>query len=566
MPPLRKRVKLEHMPYIPYLKPQQQEAVPAMPLNRERAPTVDTRGVQQALGQLSEASQQPMTPVAPFLAPGQGLEAAGREISGAGDVMARLAMASAEAENDHDAAVAQNRLDSEWAAFQADVIQRNVDPREWPKLWEDKSGRAIQDVMRKENMSPIARKRIGIYVSKWSTQTKGRVVIDAVKETGQRAEAAGIAGVMQANAAGNPDLARERLKVLRERSYFDPMKGQQLEQSIAAGERQMAEDSYISAVRQYGVEAAEKILDDPKFGSNLEGWTESDRERLRNYGQAVGRDQLSAAVDDVANFLAENPNASPADVETAAGGRLAPAQLEKWKAEALDRNEAWVKAQRMKPENINAAFARLDDAVDKFDMSDPNAREDYERIRRAAVALLPPGQRGIITEELNRKWRASKDLPDPPDWKVQTVRNQIGNLFEAGALGKFRSDPVFDPETGRTVTKEDVAEKNKAEALRGAMLGHMLTYLRENPNAADADVRAELDAVKNGRAPVIRFTPAPAAPAEAPQGAKPKRTRLTEEDRQMLDDLRLPGDDEGGGVSAGTRLIPYDPPPDPDEE
>jgi hypothetical protein len=385
--------------------------------------------------------------------------------------------------------------------------------------------------------------------------TPGHVVIQAAARSHEREGEHYMAQLVTARQGNDWQGAEDATKKLQDHGFIaeDEAARQrgQTQVAQAAAAKQLAENSVIQSVREFGLEKTLDVIADPKFGGGV--IDEGDRERLKDMARAVDRDVVSTAVNEVANYLATNPTASPADVEREAGGRLPPAELEKWKTEANERLKDKVQAHRALPEVIDANYARLLDEAEKFDRTAPNAKEEYTRIHREAVALLPEGLRGEITGPIERKWRASLQPPDPPDALKSAITGMASSMFDAGTLGRFKKEPRLVQREGSDgtmrdfwVTETDPEIEQKALAKKGALLIYMGKWAAANPNATPEQAREVMTQFLDGSAPVIRFTPPPATPA------------IPEANPPTLDDL----DGSGGGGGPASILLPpldYDP-------
>lgn len=171
------------MPIIALPRPQAVTALPGLALDRESRGQVDTRGVQSALLQFNESNKLPQMDPQAMAAPYEALGSVGRAIAQAGSVLGGIALKKQEAENDIAIARADQRMDREYADFEAWKADRNNDPQSWAPEWERRLATLQKEFGSMEKLHPAARENINLRLIRYSGQSAAGVAKDATKQT-----------------------------------------------------------------------------------------------------------------------------------------------------------------------------------------------------------------------------------------------------------------------------------------------------------------------------------------------------------------------------------------------
>jgi len=468
--------------------------VPAPVLNRERAPMVNLAGVQQGLGRLAAAGQSDMIPLAPFTAPGQGLQAVGEGMQSLSGVFAKLAEVKAEAKNDLDAATAVNALDMAYAEHEK--RRQTLPADQWEDDWAKRSTVALAGVMANDKLAPVTRRRLELYGQKWSGQTAVRVARDATQTIGQRAENELFSSLERDMANENFDAVDAKIAEVEgaikngRMAYIDPGRlghariVNQKAREAAKKQAEVAvmkahEGNIINMAKSGNLDLALKQLDAPGFmGGKADP---ADIEVLRNKAQAAWRDRSAAELDGLANDIASGKISSAKEIEAVDSPFITPAL--KKEAVRMLVHQSQTEMARDREENGVANAVKYRRAVKDYDpKSDPD-RVKYFTLMHEISGRVEQSSAGEITGDLYRKYGAT-----PPKLAMRPEIQQ--NISKS-------LDVTFDPETGafpwrvktkdalgRETTKEDIAQRQRALDAQTAVEIKINDWFREHPEDA----------------------------------------------------------------------------------
>jgi hypothetical protein len=240
-----------------------------MALDRERRPTIDSRGIASAVagvadaaGQLARSSRMPDLP--DDLANGyRALGAVGSAIADAGGVLGALAIKRREAESIAQIAEAEAQVDMEEADFEKWKAS-NPDPSTWESEWTNRLGK-IQGIAANEKLNAGARERLGLMMTRYGGASMARVSKEAASTTFARASSAIEASVASAIDKGNFEEARQRAQGGVAGGYFHEDRATRLMMAADEGERRSIQMQADTALKLGDIEGAKSLYDSPLF-------------------------------------------------------------------------------------------------------------------------------------------------------------------------------------------------------------------------------------------------------------------------------------------------------------
>ncbi|SKB08726.1 hypothetical protein SAMN02745166_05009 [Prosthecobacter debontii] len=173
------------MPLIPLLPTSTAPLTdaPATVFDRERRPTVDTRGVQQAMLRYNEASKMPLMDPAVGAAPYEALGSVGRALTHTGDMLVTLAIKKQEGTDKRLIHTAQSAMDQATTDFQVWQAQNPNSPEQWPTEAQRRAQETIQPYLEMKELSSSGKADLQLISQAWSKQFLGGVDLAATKQT-----------------------------------------------------------------------------------------------------------------------------------------------------------------------------------------------------------------------------------------------------------------------------------------------------------------------------------------------------------------------------------------------
>lgn len=507
------------MPLIPRLQPSEVRDAAAPVLDRERRPTVDTREVAQAAGNLGSV-RQPTVNGAALAAPFDALGSIGRAVGEAGGILGALAIKQREAESDMQVADAQSLMETARAEFESwTMTDRN--PGGWGVAWDEKWSEATAAILSNDKLNEGARQRIGLAIADYGGKAKVDVARTAARKSFAMAGDSYDARIERAFEVGNYDhaltLSREKVG----KGYGWEHETAHLEGRVKEAQERDAreakaalytrhEENIIGMAQAGHLDLALKQLDAPGFGGG--SLTNDDKQRLRDRAQAVTRDRQAEAAGAVADGIASEKIKSSADIDALDDTFLTPSQ--KLRAKEMLRGFNADKAHEDREKNGVRNFVEMRRKVSNYDpASDPDRAEFYMLLQETRLRVGNEDD-GILRQELYRKSGAK-----PPEWKPSDPLKAAMTASIAGyydrALMPF-TDAV-DTAKAALSQKDGGTEANRA-ALNAARLAlskkeeslkwqeegihrQMREWFEANPNPAPDKVRGELNRIlDNGTA------------------------------------------------------------------
>lgn len=491
------------MPLIPRLQPSETGPAAAPVLDRERRPTVDSREVAQAADNLASV-RQPLVNGSAMAAPFDALGSIGRAVMETGGILGALAIKQREAESDMQVADAQSRMETSRAEFETWAMT-DTNPGGWSAAWDERWNESTSAILADEKLNEGARRRIGLTIADYGGKMKVDVAKSAVKRTFKMLGDSYNARMMRAHA--QKDYGRE-MELAREAQgkgllWEDQVAGIEIEIEKAkkADAREARLNGVISAVKTSGYAATADSINDPKYGAGADV-DEEEKQALLQAARRTANGMEADVADDAANWMAQNPTATAAEVRARYGANMSPAELEKWAGAASERQKTARMAYLARPEVTDANFARLMDEAKAFDTSADDWSSEYARIHREVASLLPEGLRGDVTQIIETKRRSVGKLPPLDPVTVSTANDMIEGRFRSGGFGQFMAPD------GKGGYKENPKEKEKALAKKGAVLRGIREALKD-PAVTPAQLSGIIDELTNGQAPTMRFTTPP---------------------------------------------------------
>lgn len=424
-----------------------------MALDRERRPTIDTRGiasaadgVASAAGQLANASRMPNLP--DELANGyKALGPAGAAIMGAGGVLGALAIKRKEAESIAQVAEAEAQVDAEEADFESWKMQ-NPDPATWEGEWQTRLTK-IQGMAADEKLNNGAREKLGLLMTRYSGKSSVRVARDASTMTFQRAASATAGSIAASVEKGDFETARAKLNEGVSGGYFYGEKEQKYNSAINEAERQTLQKQAENLLMMGQVEEAKSVFKSPLFSE-----TDRTNEVLKIDKTVVKGNQqgefiqLADKAPDEALAKIEDP-ASFHLIEPAERVRLkdfAERKLDEYGRQEADAAE--VAIMDLPPEKIKDA------AVDNLGVS---------------FKYASPEQKAIIRNKL----------------AVKQGKAAINDraTFERAWTEVSNYDPSTDPKGFKAVYMEQNYDALFTESMRDELKGIMDKKRKKEPNA-----------------------------------------------------------------------------------
>lgn len=550
----------------------------------QAARSVLSRGVPAVslnLGAATAAVAAPVLDVRAAGAAGQGLAQLGQGLGAAGDMLGKLAQKQAEHINERHILEAEAAMDEVRGKIAARWINE-PDETKWEGIAAEELSAAEGSILH-ESLSPDAREAISTRMVRWNARTIGEAKVNSARRSREKLTEQLGARAMQFEAAGNAEGAAAVYTHMEKEGLLAADRAEALRQQAAkAAEVKQKEAAWNQEYAAIQADPEAYLAENAGLRPN-----ESPEEHAQRVGAArqTARMRFLEQSQEVENLLVK-PGVTAAEIEAATSG-MQPAEAARWKESFVRLQDSAAKAEAMKPENINALWAKLDEAVDGFDRDAPDARAQYTAIRGTALAGLPEGWRQHILSRLDGKW--SGEPPDLPTALRDEMLSAIDGAYDEGQFGPVTmavtegKDKAADRwevaipgktyEATRVTAKPLPEEKLKAARARKAGLKlRMLEAMKAHPEWAGDPAAAfsYLDGLKSGvrreSAPALRFGGGGIPEVEPSAGARPLpslRQRPAPADSRGASewiDSNLP-DVPGPPGSGSSLLFPDEPPP-----
>jgi hypothetical protein len=537
---------------IPLPKTQGQTPVPAqasfLGAGKVTQSSINMSGVQapQAVQVDSRIATWDAAPLAAF---GQ----LGQDIAGK---LHQVQMERYEAQNRVDIADARLAMDQALAQFENDKLTNNYDPRDWGKLWQERSDKIHAQFEADERYSPVAREALNLELKDWRGQTAIRINTDATKATFQRARESDNAQYISLVDSGQYNKARTHVE---SSPYFSADDKVNLHLQIRDKEKEVEEQAIIDTEISVMSTDPRKWLEEKKDYKPQNAKEMQRMEWLKNRAQATIHDQTTEASDRILNALATAQGTGKVlvdeDIDKLANGALSPYALSKLKSDNAAMQNASEKARRAAPEYQREMMGRVDAAIRDFD---PNATDSDDELFDILGGIAQLGE-GVAPEM--RKRLEAKRKPEPADdtihdiaeermkallydkekfsttHKIGTyladgllrdeIKLQLGglNYKEANEVAKIASQneekaidlyKKYSSQEGRTITVLDKTTRDAFTALKygestwkttdekgeseaafryGSALKSYREWSKQHPNASDKEASAKLSEI-----------------------------------------------------------------------
>lgn len=485
------------MALIPSINPTKLAPLPGVrgpALDHLARPRVDTSALQSGLLSLGKAGAMPDVDPRAFNAEFEALGAVGKALASAGSVMGAVVEKRAEAKNDADAGDAEAALMDATGKFTKWKAE-NPNPDLWEEGWKTHAAEATSAVLSNPLLSARGKERIAAGAQRWASRGALAAVEESTTATFKRAASAEEAVYSRSIQSKDYITAGESAKRGEEKGYFFPHQRAAMEAGIVKAQKiDKKEDLLRSVIAAPDAWLAEHPM--PAEGEDGDDWAAA-----HSVAEAASRDALQNTQKAVADYMAGNPLATPGSVTEFAQGRLRPAELEHFTAEAARRLRVGAADESAKPENVKALFGQLLAASDKFmaapqSSTDPASRESYVALHLAARGL-PESLRGEITGPLEKKWR--QDSPDIDGTVKDYVGASLKGLYDQGGFGRLEMRVLKGPEDEGFLsykpdykTVVDPAGKAAADAKRADATIELNKWMQANPRATRPEATAAI--------------------------------------------------------------------------
>lgn len=519
------------MPLIPRLQPSETGPAAGVTLDRERRPTVDTRELMQATGNLG-AVRQPEINGAVMAAPFDALGSIGKAVMETGGILGALAVKQREAESDMQVARAQEQMEAARAEFETWAMT-DVNPGGWVAAWDERWNAAKAQILEDETLNDGARQRLGIIAEQYGGAARVDVAKSAAKRSFAMAGSSYDARITRAIAAKDYGQAVNLSREKTAKGYGWDHETAALEADITKMQQRDEEtarmNETISIARSQGRDAARKYADD-------NGADAIEKEKLLSAADSVHRDVLALKTEELSNAIASGQLTVPAEIDTwePDNPAITPEVRAQYKAHMTRMNDA-VERERQRanaPENMSRLVSEIQDL-------DPEKATDADFVRLdLAVQALPEGYRRVPSRKLDAKLDRARSL-DTPDGDVAELGDDIlHSLFKSGSFGSYdngtgkdsKGNPAIGTENGE-VFKRDEAQYRAAITRKAEVGGKFSRWLKANPKATPEQVQKRIYEITGE--PVAAsllddlFGPAPGPPSLGPvdiTGALPTGT------------------------------------------
>lgn len=509
------------MPIIPTLRQSPVAAAPGAVLDRNRRPTVDTRGQQQAVGQVVRNAQVADVDARAFAAPYEALGAVGQAISRTGSVIGALAEKVDEAKTDKQVFGKDNEITSSFGEFDswAASAPAELHVAEFEKL--GASGR--EQLLADKSLTPKASERIAMQFDRRYAQKRAQVMEMSAKQlfrdNGNNARAT----INNATEAGDWTTTEASAKEAIRKGYLPAFEMPEVKRTFNAVQERKAKEAEaesfkqaqgntVVAVRAGGFTVAEKEIRsgylkqaDPvkterliEMARTLQNQGEADA--LNKIAEQIQNNELDS-VEAIDASFGKNPMVSP-------GARAhAVKLLEKHVADGMPKPPVFG------TEEATRNFVDMRQKVVSRNAADDPTKEKYAETLVEIYQRVPQQLQGELTRELYNRYfaeppQAAKERPEiqknvsktldrifdaksgPYAWKItQMERNKKGVLL-----------PVLDDNGNQVIIDDPVREQNAINE-RTKIEQQMNDWFRDNPSKAnDVDaVQKQLNLFRSGK-------------------------------------------------------------------
>lgn len=358
----------------------------------------------------------------------------------------------------------------------------NIDFQNWTKTNPDPAGwdaelnerlSSVRDSVTEgaKQLSPLARKHLGIVLNSWDTGTRARVKLQATEQNLNIAQASYNEFIVQATAANDlPAIAQKTAEAVKT-GIFAPQMGQivmkrarvQIQQNMANG---MIEADPFEAERQFQEkDTAGAHLAFPEMNDSVRQTLVFRAHKAAQQTRTNTMREWASLVADAQAGRGPMPDRESVDEEAKHQG-IGP----KWVANLFKVPTA------TDPDE----FARTYSAISSYDHGqDPTGKHMGELVAQIEAFKGPAREHldGLLTSKL----KPDDTLNSPvAKFGVQSIKE----LFEIGGYGQFKEPAKLGPDGETRVPAHEVAaSKQKAEVIQARNLDLFHDWLRKNPAA-----------------------------------------------------------------------------------
>ena len=371
-------------------------------------------------------------PVAPSLgaamAPGRALQQVGSGITRVGEEIGAFQLRVAQARDQgikSSASIAVQQAVAEHEKFRIE----NPDETKWEADLTERMGK-VRDQFSKEQLSPLGRQELDAQFGSWEATYKGRTMVDASKQTMQRARQALTNEVRARQDAGDFDGAEKRIKeatgtvYLPEEADADIVENNRLRK---AHDTKRAMDLSLAEIDQDPFAVREKYSSaKPPEGEDPVEWSQK-RDHFR---ARLAREQ-NGIIDSIRDGMASGKITRPDQLDEWQD-ELGPAAVATIKSEmaksAEEGRKDAVKSSPYQARIIGAATAAIEEL-------DPKDIEGRIRVEGFIRDIEPGPTKESLTSELRRKIDGK-----PEDYSSLSRAKAIANnALRNGYFGPFKS-------------------------------------------------------------------------------------------------------------------------------
>ncbi len=513
------------MPRIPLLRqPGPIADAPRAVLDTQRRPTVNRSGEMNALGRFADATKMPDVDANAMVAPYKALGAVGEAVQRSGSILGALAQKKAEAETQIQVAEADQAMEdgyNEHLNFRA----ANPDPNTWEGNMTETLAKTRKRIESNPHLSQVAKEQIKIRGDRFVGHSIASVREQSAKQTFKKAASVMDAGIMRAETAGDFEgsvrLTKE--KVAAGYGYEHEVAAQ--EGRVKKLQEQKEKDDHAQEVNTvYALALADPYKTEEDFDKLTEGMDPQEKDSLKTQIYQEKRARSSAESDALSDRMASGEFVSLASLQAAFPEKMTPTVRKQFEGAFLRSQIPGMKAklEADAPQN----FARFSDVVEKYD-----AKEDPEGIRYAQIVMsvkqaMPEELRGEILGPLYRKRPGADGAIEAPEPLRASVRDIVNTMFDAEALGKYKTEVPGNTIYDAPKVIEDPKAKATAYAKKGDVMIYMGKWMTENPTATpDQAYSVVRDLLANKVPTAIRSTVRPVSAADITPRPVTKRTR-----------------------------------------
>lgn len=438
------------MPFIPRVEPQPIAAAPTPVLNTVRTPRADRRGAMAAAGQLANASRQEMINPAPFMAPGEGMQAIGQGIQKVGSLAAYVATQAAQENVERLVAEASNRLDMRF--IEESGKMREMDPAQTEEHWRTVGAQALSDELQNPLLPPIARHRLEIHGKNWLGQTGNRVKTASQTDIFERIRAQNLTTSIRAAKDGDRAAFDESNKELVKKNRGTALDVQHLENQWEREEKERAQNQRYDEIRA-----------DPRAwlaNNSSRGSLPADEyDASVSFAKRVDRENISTDADALENAISAGEITVPSQVDTwqPENPRITPRIRELAKMHVARRTDAVA---------LEVARATAPEASSKLmseiALLDPDKANDQQfHNLRQRVAELPEGYRELPYSRLMRKWRKYEGEDEPDKTLLAYGEDILQEMMQGGSFGPYTHTKQKTDKDGNPLFYEEGDQKGQ---------------------------------------------------------------------------------------------------------